>query len=103
MERERRQAMYGLDRLIGAWESHLAAQGAPTRCYLTRDGWARMEWSIGSFFMSFRVDLNLHTGGYFGDYWESRDYDSRDLDMDETSSWEWLVVKVSDMQAKGDE
>lgn len=93
----------GLDWLVGAWESHLAAEAAPTRCYLTRDGCVRMEWSIGSFFMSFEVDLLLHTGGFFWHDSESRDYDSGELDLDKASSWEWLVSEVRDKQAQDDE
>ena len=93
----------GLAWLIGAWESRLAAEAAPTRCYLTRDGCVRMEWSIGSFFMSFQVDLLLHTGGFFWHDREPRDYNSGDLDLDEASSWEWLVSEVGDRLARGGE
>lgn len=62
-----------------------------------------MQWSIGSFFMSFQVDLLLQTGGLFGMT------ASRVITTAETWAWtslqagRWLVAEVSDRQVQGDE
>ena len=93
----------GLDWLIGAFRSHFPSEAMPTRCYLARDGRVRMEWFMGSNFMSFQVDLPLHTGGWLWSNSESRDSDHGDLDLDKVSSWDWLVSEIKDKQAQSGE
>ena len=93
----------GLDWLIGAFRAHFPSEAMPARTYHTREGHVRMEWFMGSNFMSFEVDLPLHTGGWLWSNSESRDFNHGDLDLDKVSSWEWLVSEIKDKQAQSGE
>ena len=93
----------GLDWMIGAVKTQFPAEEMPTRCYLTRDGRVRLEWSTRGTFMRLQVDLRLHTGGWQWSSSKSLDFNHGKLDLDEASSWEWWVSEVKSKRAQSGE
>lgn len=85
-----------LDWLIGAFRTQFSSEATPNRCYLTREGRVRMEWSFGNSSMRLRVNLPHHSGRWQSSNSKSLDYSSGDLDLDREFHWEWLVAEVKD-------
>ena len=89
----------GLDWLAESFESYYPAAVPKPHLYPTYEGRVRAEWSLGSNVFILEVELDSRRGEWL---WFDRDSDaesSRELELYNSSDWNWLVEQI---QSKAD-
>lgn len=61
-------------------------------------GWIQFEWDIGAFRPSLDINLKAHTGYWHTLNLNTGEADDRDLKLDNTEDWKWIVRRLNDMQ-----
>ena len=84
----------GLDWLSASFGQHYPSDVVLPHTYPTPEGGVEMEWSLGSREISLEIDFQTHMG-----YWHNMDMissgdEERDLDLDDTREWTWLISEI---------
>ena len=84
----------GLDWLADIFDRHYPSDVVLPHTYPTPEGGVEMEWSLGSREISLEIDFQTHMG-----YWHNMDMissgdEERDLDLDDTREWTWLISEI---------
>ena len=85
----------GLDWLSDAFNRRYPDTAPLPRIYPTEEGCVRMEWSQQANAIIVEVDLNTHTGYWLWFDRNSDDYDERQLNLEDTATWEWMASETT--------
>lgn len=84
----------GLDWLAETFEHHYPAGVTKPHLYPTSEGGVRAEWSSGSDVIVLEVELDTRRGEWLWLDLNSDAEDSRELDLGNTSDWNWLAEQI---------
>jgi len=87
----------GLDWISEAFGAHYPEELPLPYLYPTAEGGIQAEWSVGTVEVSLEIDLETHTGQWHTVDMETHADGSRELNLDDASSWEWLVEQIQQM------
>lgn len=83
-----------LDWLAGVFDRYLPDDLPLPYLYPTPEGGVRAEWSIKPYELSLNIDLTARTGGWHSLNLDDDDEQSRTLNLNDATAWEWLAGEV---------
>ena len=89
----------GIDWLLDAFRSGYGPQLPRPYLYPTPAGGVQAEWSLGSFEVSLTIDLFNHTAEWYSLNLDTDEDESRDLSLEDNSSWIWLAGQLHRLEA----
>lgn len=86
----------GIDWLEAAFNYHYPDEAKPPYLYPTPDGGIRAEWSDTRHELSLDIHLAKKRASWHALDLETDDEESRDLNLEDGTEWEWLVSRVTE-------
>jgi hypothetical protein len=87
----------GLDWLAVEIKARYPEQLPRPYVYPVAEGGVRLEWSIAPHEVSMEIDLSLKSGEWHAFNLETDIDQSRTLNLDDGSSWDWMIGRLSEM------
>lgn len=84
----------GLDWLAHAFEQHFPDDLPLPFLYPTAEGGIQAEWSLDPYEVTLEIDLDRHHGEWHFLSMLTGAPETRDLDLDDPNSWEWLAEQL---------
>lgn len=84
----------GLDWLADTFQSQFRTELPLPYLYPTPQGGIQAEWSLPPFDISLAVDVERHRASWHCINLETNEEDARELQLDQTSDWQWLNEQI---------
>ena len=87
-------SMVGLDWLSSHFEHRFPDDLPLPHTFPTPEGGIEMEWSLGPYNVILEINLDTHNGAWLGFAEQTNNEDERELDLNNSGDWEWLISEI---------